>query len=891
MADSQPKSAAPNLYDRSEQLTYTDRNLDEIAFPLGGIGAGMVSLGGWGQLRDWEIFNHPDKGRTLKDVFFSLNCRGADGSSISRVLQGQIGCSRVGDGHSVSRLGGEGLPHFREVSFTGAFPFASVQMSDPGLPVTVTLEAFNPFIPLNDKDSSIPTAILSYELHNTSSEDVEVLICGNLTNIVGPPEGRSYEAKQTDGLSGLYLTNGDLNSDAPEFGSLVLATTAKGGAVLPRWAIAERHLQLVKFWEILSSSEQFPPEIANPTGETGTVGVALRLAAGESAEVPFVLAWCFPTFEHWNKEPVETPVGSGNSATGGDGSCCGGDCTPPRGRTWKNYYATVWSDAWDVASYVSRHLKRLERETRLFQETLLASTLPSYVLDAVSSQISILKTPTCLRLTDGTFYGFEGCSDTVGCCEGSCTHVWNYAQALPYLFPSLQRSMANAHLDNSILEDGFGVFRMPLPLGTPGRPTFLPAADGQMGTVMQIYREWLISGDMDWLKTVWPETKQLIEFAWKYWDADRDGVMEGMQHNTYDIEFHGPNTMMGSLYLGALRAGEEIARLMGEDEKADEYHALFERGSEWSDKNLFNGEYYEQQVTIGMEEPWPENLREWALKRGRDDKFTDWPRWQFGKGCISDQLIGQWYARMLGLGNLYSADHVKKALKSVVTYNWREDLSDHPCFFRIYAVGDESGLLIGTWPKGDRPGHGFYFADEVWCGIEYQVASHLIFEGFVEEGLKVVRGARERYRGDRRNPWDEIECGHHYSRSMASYSVMLALSGFRYRASDAAIRLDPRVFTNDFRSFFSVESGWGLIGQKAGDDTVEVSIGVRYGILSVRSIELSSGGVPGSVSLDATVAGDRTACIWDAEASTINFDKACSISAGQTLVVTMGVTS
>ena len=796
------------LLAQGPQRTFEGHNLDEIAFPLGGIGTGTVSLGGWGQLRDWEIMNRPAKGRTMPNAFFCVRVQEGKKAPQVRTLQGPAGGTYRDGGHSAHRDAGEGLPHFRQCKFTGAYPFAEVQLSDPDFPIQATLVAFNPFIPLNDRDSGLPVAILLYTLKNTSRKKLNVSLMGNLTNIIGDGEGRLNTPKTGRGLKGLCLTTSKFPEDHSRFGTLALCVPQEGAWVWPQW----HDDRILKFWEAIAWEESFPPQ--NKGGSaTGTIGMEVTLESDKSVMIPVIISWHFPNFEHWHK-----PEGA------------------EHGATWRNWYATQWKDAWDAAAYTWANFERLYNDTKRLHDTLFASTLPAHVLDAVSSQLSTLKTNTCLRLEDGTFYGFEGCSDTAGCCEGSCTHVWNYAQALPYLFPQLQRSMREADWEHSMQDDGFVCFRMPLPLGTEGGTGFHPAADGQMGTVIQVYREWLVSGDDEWLRSIWPRAKRALEFAWKYWDADKDGVMEGMQHNTYDMEFYGPNTMMGSLYLGALRAAEEIARHLGEEDKAAEYRDLFERGSAFADEKLFNGQYYEQIVNPKAHEPWPENLRKLAENHGMDDKFKSWPKWQFGKGCLSDQLLGEWYAQMLGLGNLYARGNVKKALEAIFKHNWKPDLTDHFCSLRIYALNDEAGLIIATWPRGERPGYAFWFCDEVWCGIEYQVASHLIYEGFVEEGLAIVKGVRDRHTGERRNPWDEFECGHHYARSMASYAVLTALSGFSYSAPEKRIGFAPRVNEKDFEVFFSVGSGWGSYSQVISGKKAELTLKVEGGSLELREL-------------------------------------------------------
>ena len=319
-----------------------------------------------------------------------------------------------------------------------------------------------------------------------------------------------------------------------------------------------------------------PPRRANTTSAPSARTSRLRRGNGQHSR--YSSDWYFPNYE-FAFDKTDKPLHAGAEKS-----------------RWKNYYSTVWSDAWDVAAYAAKNQARLYEESKRFNEALYSSTLPDEVLDAVSSQLSTLKSTTCLRLTDRTFYGFEGVTNTVGSCPRIVHARLELRAGAAVPFPALQRSMREADYSYALREDGMGQFRLPLPLGTKADWTSHPAADGQMGGVMQVYREWLISGDDAWLRKMWPKTKLALEFAWKYWDPDRDGVMEGVQHQTYDNEYHGQNPLVGGLYLGALRAAEEMARVMGEPEKAKEYHALFERGSQWIDENLFNGEYYEHKV-------------------------------------------------------------------------------------------------------------------------------------------------------------------------------------------------------------------------------------------------------------------------------------------------------
>jgi len=588
---------------------------------------------------------------------------------------------------------------------------------------------------------------------------------------------------------------------------MALLTPHKKVTHLNHWLRGGWFDALTDFWTQAQEGGLDESVEASPSGdghrETGSIGLKFSLQAGRSRTLTLVLAWHYPTTEmYWGPQDK-------------DG----------KHPAWKSYCATQWKDAWDAATYVLKNMKRLEAQTRLYDETLRATTMPACVIDSVADTSSVLKSPTCLRLTGGEFWAWEGCCDACGCCHGTCTHVWNYQQMLPYLFPALERSIRETDYANDLHENGHMTFRMPLPLGTPGEPGFPAAADGQLGGIMKVYREWRISGDDEWLARVWPGAKRALEYAWVGWDRDRDGVMEGIQHNTYDIEFWGPNTMLGSFYLGALRAGEEMARRVGDEESALTYRRLFESGRTWTERNLWNGDHFVQQV-----------------RTEQGGKPHEHPKYQYGAGCLSDQLLGQLYAEMLELGDLYAPQMVDKAAGSIFRHNWKAELFDHANAQRIYAQDEEPGLLLCTWPKGGRERFPFPYSDEVWTGIEYSTAALLAYRGLVDEALAICKGVRQRHDGTRRNPWDEFECGHHYARSMSSYAVLLALSGFAADLPNMRLAFSPRVNRRHFATFFSVGTGWGLYSQELKAGGSEHTLDVRYGSVRIKTLSLPPGG-------------------------------------------------
>jgi len=518
-------------------------------------------------------------------------------------------------------------------------------------------------------------------------------------------------------------------------------------------------------------------------------------------------------FGDWIAEgpPAPTPV---------EESCC----SSPYFKPW---YAGRFGSLDELADFWRLGYDALRRRSAVFRDAFYDTTLPDEVVEAVAANLTILKSPTVLRQCDGKLWCFEGCSDNTGCCHGSCTHVWNYAQAIPHLFPALERSLRETEFLVSQNEEGHQTFRSCLPI-RPVAHTYHAASDGQLGGIMKVHREWRISGDAEWLASLWPAVKQSLEYCITTWDPRGAGVLEEPHHNTYDIEYWGPDGHCSSFYLGALVAAAEMGAALGED--VTRYRELAAAGRRFLETELYNGEYFFQKIqTEGLDAEF-HPLDASANGVGYADIIaalnTQGPKYQYGIGCLSDGVLGFWIARMCGLEqDIVDSGMVESNLAAIHRYNLKHDLSDHANPQRpSFALGRDGGLLLCTWPHGGELGIPFVYSDEVWTGIEYQVASHLMLEGMVEEGLDVVRVCRDRYDGRVRNPFNEYECGHWYARALSSYGLLQGLTGVRYDAVDGTLYIDSRV-GDDFRSFLSTETGFGTVGLEGGRPFLDVKAG------------------------------------------------------------------
>jgi len=570
------------------------------------------------------------------------------------------------------------------------------------------------------------------------------------------------------------------------------------------------------------------PAAEKPFGQklVGALGRRLALEAGKEADVTFVVAWHFPNL---------------------------------RLKDGGRFYATRFPSAAEVADYVRKNFDPLSRQTRLWRDTWYDSTLPYWFLDRTFLTISTLATSTCHRFRTGRFYGWEG----VGCCPGTCTHVWHYAQAVARLFPQLERDLRRRTDFGTALDPSSGVIHH------RGEGAGL-AVDGQAGCILRAYREHQMSANDAFLKELWPKIK--VAMGCLVQMDKGEGILEGAQHNTLDQAWFGKIAWLSSLYIAAARACEEMATEVGDEAYVRQMRGIVERGSKTIDRELFNGEYY-------IQIPDKDHVRTVGSHNG----------------CEIDQVLGQSWAWQVRLGRILSEENVRKALASLWRYNFATDVGpwrERNKPGRWYAMAGDGGLIMCTWPKGDaaRVQQGFdYYFNECMTGFEYQAAGHMIWEGMVQEGLAVVRTIHDRYHPSKRNPWNEVECGDHYARAMASYGVFLAACGYEYHGPKGHLGFAPRLGPEDFRAAFTAAEGWGAFSQKREGAALRARVELKWGRLRLRTLvlELPKGAKVAAVDVAAAGAPVRATHRDEDGRVTITLDAETVLAAGQSLEVTI----
>jgi non-lysosomal glucosylceramidase len=862
-----------------------------VAMPLGGIGCGHVSVSGAGSLTQWQPINEGNHLGFLPQSFFALRVSSVEPPiSYRRLLEAPPIDPPAEPAPLVNDDWDGRLHHRRPPRWPGvrstvlevAYPFARIEYEDEW-PLDVRMEAYTPFVPLDADASALPLASFTFTLTNRFDAAITAWLFGSLQNIVGWDGvtpicnercavlgGNVNSAASLAGGTAVVMQNPSLLPEHAGAGSMTIWTGAAAIA-FPQFDDIGAALAFVDSLKLLAPTvfEEWTPTavrrslaalrlpIAVPDrpsvpGSTwaGGLAIPLHLEPNTSASAEIVMAWHFPNrLARFDNFGTESEV--------------------PRAPAWVgNHYATRFSDAGDVVRGYAERRGALHRSTLLWSEALFHSSLPEVVKDVLSAQASFIRTPTTFRTADGEFFGFEGVlgesslnwnGNIGGSCPLNCTHVWNYEQAISRLFPSLDRSMRA--IDWEVLQAPSGALahRVLLPLDGEqhhgrriGGPTDA-ALDGMLGAILKTYREARQGAGLEWLAGYVPHMRRLIGHVRHRWDRDGSGVLTGQQPVTHDISLDGPNMYVGGLWLAALRTMQVVAGLIGQDAEATAYAASFDAASRAYDSLLWNGEYYTQ--------------------------VSEGAAFDYGAGCLSDQLLGQWWAHQLDLGYLLPRDHVRSALRSIVNYNLQRGFRNFRHGYRSFADADDCGLLNCTWPRGERPVVPIRYADEVWTGVEYQVAAHCLFEDMHEQALELLAAMRKRHDGSRRNPYNEIENGDHYARAMSGWSVLEAFTDARYDALERGLRVGRGVE----RYPLFAGCGWGEVLNM--DDSINLRC--HGGEIVIESLTIDDGG-PGSAGIRVAAAriGDTgVSPLQDRQGAPIRFTRPLVLTADQTLTV------
>lgn len=800
-----------------ELVSNSKKELKYIGMPVGGICAGQVYLGGDGQLWYWDIFNvsmlNPgnEGGHRYYENPLTQDKKFENGFGLTM---------RQGDRVHMRALNGSG---FSNVKFEGEYPVGKVFYNDDRLPVSASLVAYTPFIPTDAKNSGLPVTILEYTVTNNDDEDVDIELSGWLQNMSSFLSAEGNQGKHTNTIisteeyTRLVCSSDDkLKDKLTDWGSMSLTLVGKGKAT------AESiDLKGLPVFSADGNKKEASTNLGNKL--VGSISGSTVLKPGESKTFTFHLSWYFPNIHlwdgahHWNNKEY-----------------------------LRHYYTTNFNSAAEVSDYLLKNNELLET-TKTWNKTWYDSSLPKWFLDRTFVNVSTLATTASVRFNDlkdgpeneGRFYTYEG----VYLGEGTCTHVFHYEQAMGRVFPNLSRQLRE-QTDLGLSFDKSGIIKYRGEFSGLGRHDGRGfAIDGHAGTVMRIYREHLMSADKSFLKKNWKKIKKSIQVMIaqdKEKTGRADGILEGKQYNTLDRTWYGKITWISGLYAASLKAGAEMAKEMGDNRFANTCKKIAQKSFKNISKELFNGEYFIQKT---------------------DSKHPEAPNTNIG--CHTDQLLGQYWTTQTGLGDILPKDKMKKALQSIMKYNFVDHYGDYldkaeiPVK-RYYADKDEQGIIMCTFPKGGTdiaPGIikndweklviGYF--SEIWTGQEHQLAATLISEGLVEEAMKVEKAVHERYAPSKRNPYNEIEYGNHYTRAMSGYAPFVSASGFTYNGPNGIIGFAPKVNPENYKSAFITAEGWGSFSQQISDGKQLCQLQLNFGKLKLKQLNLITDDKPSDV--------------------------------------------
>ncbi len=764
------------------KITTTKTHTSGIA--LGGIGAGSVELLADGEFHFWQIANPPRVAERSNENKVD------DGESNTGALSFWVREKKQNAQPVIRKLGMKtdtddftyrmfawNMP-VEKIDFNGRFPVCDLEYSDSALSGKVSLRAVSPFVPHNSDVSATPGFYMDFTVENPTDGELEISILGALEpNFANKREG-NRNSLHTVGNGYAVHIEPERVSESPDCGDVCLSVCADG----EKSYITADYFRFMK--EYIGSSsfgvtqESFlfdfrekgslPDSTAGEKPELVPLNFPLlnndRLESlcNKYLQYPFGksvferIRYCKPDFLSSREDKVDFlkccfryMLKTGKKF----GSCalCSKVVLMPREKktvrfilSWyfpnlytsghKNsghYYENLYKSSLDANRFLVENADSVREKAVEFSSLLYSTDLPEIYPDSWSSNLSpIIKSSQYLK--NGKFGLWEG----LGFCGLHTTDITYHASfGLVSLFPDLQKKQMKMGAEFQ-RKDG-RVHHLFLP-GFEKVDNSYDRVDMNMQFVLMVLRDYLFTGDREYLISLWDNVKRAMDSIEKI-DTDGDGLPDyDTKRNTYDAwNFSGVSAYISVLWLAALKAAVVIAKKAGDGARCEKWSSLLEKGRKSLEEKLWNGEYY--------------NL--WV-----DGDATD-------ESLMTDQLDGEWFLRMAGLDGNISDERVREVVE---------------CIFRAN-FDKEQGLVNATVPAGRKTTIHTYKncqAGAVWTGIGYAFSALALSVGNSTISKAVLNSIHiNQFRLG--CFWDHWECGHHYTRPMSSWSTLIAASGMK----------------------------------------------------------------------------------------------------------------
>jgi uncharacterized protein (DUF608 family) len=835
-----------SLYHRGFATSYkkTKNELDFIGMPVGGIFTGTVYLGGDGRLWLWDIFNANQTGIDPKTIDWELDLhvgkkvRPQDGSAY---VQPAKNIRPIEQGFAFKIVSGKNTiikkmeaADWDDIIFEATYPMAKIHYIDKNLGLDIIADVYSPFIPLDENNSGLPCTIYSFSIKNNTKKDITVSILGWLENKVSPRAIKDMDTRVNhfEFINGATLLTSSIKDNGtvdqakqPDYGTMSI-----GSMNTKSWGNTSFALPL--------TADTFTAQNQNTTEKIVSAGPLMNsvcskhiIRGGQTIKAHYSISWHFSNL-------LLNPV------------------IKDKGR----FYNQKFKNATEVARYVNSHFTQLANQTHLWKTTWYDSTLPWWFLERTFLNISTLSTTTAHRFESGRFYAWEG----VGCCEGTCMHVWQYAQAMGRIFPAVERdTRERIDLGLSLTADGMIWYR--------GEVVKTAAIDGQAGTILRFFREHQMSPDKKFLQKNWKNIKLATSWVINQ-DKNKDGMEDTPIENTLDAVWDGEIAWLVGLCIAAVKAGEQMAIEMGDSNFASICANYVAIGTKNMEEKLFNGEYF---------------IHKADEIKGRE-KLGSY------NTCHIDQVYGQSWAHQVGLGRILNKEKTISALKALWKYNFTPDVGPYikeRRGWRPYALAGEGGMVMNTNPKNEAKPYGnnetwqLGYFHECMSGFEHQVAAHMMSEGMIDESLILTRMIHDRYHAGKRNPFNEIECSDHYARAMASYGTFISACGFEYNGPNGHIRFAPQLNPQKCKVPFTAAAAWGSYEQNSNNNLFTASLQVKYGSLVLNTFSFDADMVTNHVSAVLNGNEIQASVKKIGKAYTIQFNNKIEIKEGQHLQI------